>query len=162
MDIGCYAVMISRWLFGAEPSDVVALLERDPEFGTDRLTSALLRFPTGQATFSCASQLVPHQRVHVFGTTGRIEVEIPFNVPVDRSCRIFVDDGSAFGDAGAQAIELPVVNQFQLQAERFAEAVRGVGRVPVGVEEAIANMEVIDALSRSAETRDWQRVGAVR
>jgi predicted dehydrogenase len=162
MDIGCYAVMISRWIFGAEPREVVALLERDPEFGTDRLTSALLRFPTGQATFSCAGQLVPHQRVHVFGTTGRIEVEIPFNAPIDRACRIFLDDGSALGNASAQAMELPVVNQFQLQAERFAEAVRGVGQVPAGVEDAIANMEVIDALFRSAETRDWQRVGAVR
>lgn len=159
MDIGCYPILIARWMFDAEPEQVVAMLEHDPEFGTDRLTSAMLRFANGQATFTCAGQLVPYQRVHLFGAAGRIEVEIPFNAPHDRPCRIFVDDGSVVGGGSAEVIELPVADQFTLQAERFAEAVRGVGVVPATVEGAIANMEVIDALFRSAVSNDWQTVG---
>ena len=153
MDIGCYPIFISRWMFGEEPTDAVALIDRDPELGVDRLTSAMLRFRSGHATFSCAGQLVPYQRMHLFGEEGRIEVEIPFNAPSDRPCRIFLDDGSKLGGASAVEIAIPMANQFTLQADRFSEAVRGVGTVPVSLETSIGNMEVIDALFRSARTR---------
>jgi predicted dehydrogenase len=158
MDIGCYPIFIARWMFGAEPTDVVALIERDPDMGIDRLTSAMLRFPAGQATFTCAGQLVPYQRMHLFGERGRIEVEIPFNAPPDRACRIFVDDGSQLGGASAVQTEVPVADQYTLQADRFSEALRGVGAVPVSLESAIANMEVIDATFRSAVSHDWEMV----
>jgi predicted dehydrogenase len=158
MDIGCYPIFIARWMFADEPTDVVAMMERDPDLGIDRLTSAMLRFPAGQATFTCAGQLVPYQRMHLFGERGRIEVEIPFNAPPDRACRIFVDDGSQLGGASAVQIEVRAVDQYMLQADRFSEAVRGVGSVPVSLESAIANMEVIDAAFRSASSRSWVTV----
>jgi predicted dehydrogenase len=155
LDIGCYAVTLARWLFDGEPSRVLALLERDPVFGTDRLSSGLLEFDGGYASFTCATQLVPYQRVHVFGTRGRIEVEVPFNAPVDRPCRIFIDDGADLLGAGIETIELPVADQFALQADAFSLAVRGRGEVPVPLEDAVANMAVLDALVRSAELRGW-------
>jgi predicted dehydrogenase len=158
MDIGCYPIFIARWMFAAEPTDVVAMLERDPELGIDRLTSAMLRFPSGQATFSCAAQLVHYQRVQLFGDRGRIEVEIPFNAPSDRPTRIFVDDGSQLGGGSARTIEIPVADQYTLQADRFSEAVRGVGTVPVSLETAIGNMRVIDALFRSASSGRWATI----
>jgi predicted dehydrogenase len=157
MDIGCYAVNLSRWLFDEEPLEVIADVERDPDLRIDRLTSGMMRFPSGQATFTCATQLVPHQRMQIFGTTGRIEVEIPFNAPPDRATRIFVDDGRDTFGSGVELIELPVVDQYTLQADRFSEAIRGMHSIPVPLEDAIANMAVIDALFRSAETRCWQR-----
>ena len=153
MDIGCYPIFIARWMFGTEPTEVVAMVDRDPELGIDYLTSALMRFPTGQATFTCAGQLVPYQRMHMFGDRGRIEVEIPFNAPPDRSCRIFVDDGSLLGGAGAVEIHLPVVNQYALQADAFSRAIRGVGPVPVSLETALGNMAAIDALWRFVAQR---------
>jgi predicted dehydrogenase len=156
MDIGCYPITLSRWLFGAEPVEVVAQVERDPDFGVDRLASALMRFPNGQATFACSGQLVPFQRMEIFGTRGRIEVEIPFNAPPDRSCRIFVDDGSALGGLAAETIEFPVVDQYTLQADQFSEAIRGKGSVPVSIDDAVANMAVIDALFRSADSGRWE------
>lgn len=158
MDIGCYPIMLARWLFGAEPNAVVGMLERDPSLGVDRLASGMLHFARGQATFTCSSQLVPHQGVHVFGTTGRIEVEIPFNPPPDRPARIRVDDGGALGGVG-EVIEFPAVDQYVLQADHFAEAVRGVGAVPVPLEDAIGNMAVLDALFRSAESGRWEVPG---
>ena len=159
MDVGCYPITMSRWLFGEEPEAVVGLIDRDPELRIDRIASGMMQFPSGQATFSCAMQLVHYQRMQIHGTTGRIEVQIPFNAPNDRPCRIFVDDGRELGDASAQAFDFPVVDQYTLQGDRFSDAVRGTGEVPVPVEDAIANMSVIDALFRSAETRRWETPG---
>ena len=158
LDIGCYPITLSRWLFGTEPTHVVGQIERDPDMGIDRLSSGMLRFPNGQASFTCGGQLVPYQRMHIFGTTARIEIEIPFNAPPDRPCRVFVDDGSQFANAGAETIEFPTCDQYTLQAEHFSDAVRGVGQVPVTLEDAIANMAVIDALFRSADTGAWESV----
>ena len=156
MDVGCYPITISRWLFGAEPTEVVGLVERDPDLEIDRLTSGLLRFEKGQATFSCATQLVPYQTMQIFGTTGRIAIEIPFNAPPRNECRIFVDDGSDLTGRAAETITFPAVDQYSVQADRFSEAIRGVGAVPVSLEDAMGNMAVIDALFRSAESRQWE------
>jgi len=156
MDIGCYPIMLSRWIFGAEPTGVIADVERDPDFGVDRLASAILHFAAGQATFSCAGQLVPYQRMHIYGTRGRIEVEIPFNAPHDRPTRIMIDDGRELGGASAEVVAFPATDQFALQAERFSDAVRGVGTIAVPLEDSVANMAVIDALMRSSATRQWE------
>ena len=157
LDIGCYPINLTRWLFDAEPSGAIANMERDPELGVDRLVTALLRFEAGQSVFACAGQLVPFQRMTIFGDRGRIEVEIPFNAPPDRRCRIFVDDGSRFAAEAAEAIDFPAVDQYTLQAERFADAVEGIGEVAVTLEDAVANMAVIDALFRSAEAAGGRR-----
>ncbi|MEO6528069.1 MAG: Gfo/Idh/MocA family oxidoreductase [Gemmatimonadaceae bacterium] len=156
MDVGCYPITMSRWLFGEEPDAVVGLLDRDPELGVDRIASALMRFPSGHATFTCAMQLVPYQRMQLHGTSGRIEVQIPFNAPNDRACRIFVDDGRELGDLSAETIEFPTVDQYTLQGDRFSAAIRGIGEVPVAVEDAIANMAVIDSIVRSDATGQWE------
>ena len=157
MDIGCYPITISRWLLGAEPTEVIGLIERDPEMQIDRLTSGLLRFEKGQATFSCATQLVPYQTMQIFGTTGRIAVEIPFNAPPRDECRILVYDGSDLAGGGVDTITFQPVDQYSVQADRFSEAIRGVGDVAVSLEDAIGNMAVIDALFRSAQSHQWER-----
>jgi predicted dehydrogenase len=156
MDIGCYPIFISRWLFDAEPLEVMSLIESDPDMHIDRLVSAILRFDAGQATFGCGVQLVHYQTMQIFGTAGRISVEIPFNTPSDRESRIFVDDGRDVVGSGIETITFPPVDQYLLQADRFSEAVKGVGKVPVPLESAIGNMAVIDALFRSAETKEWE------
>ncbi|HET9798293.1 MAG TPA: Gfo/Idh/MocA family oxidoreductase [Gemmatimonadaceae bacterium] len=158
MDVGCYPITMSRWLFGEEPESVVGSIDRDPELGIDRIASGLLRFPGGgHATFTCAMQLVHYQRMQLHGTSGRIELQIPFNAPNDRPCRIFVDDGSELGDSSARAIEFPAVDQYTLQAESFSAAIRGSAAVPVPLEDAIGNMAVIDAIFRSASSGRWER-----
>lgn len=156
MDIGCYPTTIARWIYGEEPRRVVALVERDPEFDVDRLTSALLDFKAGHAAFTCSTQSAPHQRMGFFGTRGRIEVEIPFNAPVDRPCRVFVDDGSDLSGANREVIEFPVCDQYTIQGDAFSRAIREGGKPPVDLEDAIGNMRVIDALFRSAESGAWE------
>jgi predicted dehydrogenase len=136
---------------------VVGTVERDPEFGVDRLCAGMLRFPSGHATFTVGGQIVHHQRMELYGTRGRIEVEIPYSPTADHAARVLVDDGRDLLGGGVEAIELEPVDQFTLQAERFAEAVRGVGAVPVSLEDAVANMAVIDAIFRSLQTGRWER-----
>ena len=156
MDIGCYPITTSRFIFGEEPSRVLGLIERDPEMQTDRLTSALLDFPSGQSTFTCSTQLVPYQRMNFFGTRGRIELEIPFNAPNDRPCRIFIDDGGDLFGANISTEELPTCDQYMIQGDVFSRAVRQDSEAPVSIEDAIKNMAVIEAIFRSAETGNWQ------
>lgn len=152
MDIGCYPINISRFLFEEEPSNVMGLVERDPVFKIDRLTSGMLKFPTGQASFTCSTQLVPYQRMYIFGTKGRIEVEIPFNAPNDRPCRIFIDDGRDVFGGGATVESFPVCDQYTIQGDAFSRAIREGTEVPVPLEDAIRNMACIDAVFRSAAT----------
>ena len=93
MDIGCYPINVARWMFDGEPDGVVATVLRDPTFGTDVLTSAVLDFGGRQATFTCSTQIEDDQRVHLIGTAGRLLVEIPFNIPPDRPTRIVAGGG---------------------------------------------------------------------
>ena len=149
MDIGCYLTMLARWLFAAEPLEVCASIERDPATGVDRLVTAMLRFERAHASFTCATQLAPAQYVDVFGTNGHITVETPFNAPPDKSVRILLNDESIVFDA---------VDQYPTQGDEFSRAVRGIGEAPVALEDAVANMAVIDALFSSGETGTWQRL----
>lgn len=156
MDIGCYPITLSRMIYGGEPRRVIGLLDRDPDMGVDRLTSAMLDYAGGQCIFTCSTQLVPYQRVQILGTKGRVEIEIPFNAPPDRACRIFVDNGSSLTGAGIETTELPVCDQYTIQGDLFSEAIRGEGDVPVPLEDALKNMAAIEAIFRSAESGRWE------
>jgi len=161
MDIGCYPITTSRWIFGEEPLRVAGILERDPEFGTDRLSSAILEFPSGQAVFTCSTQLVPYQRMQFLGTKGRIEVEIPFNAPNERSTRLYIDDGRDVFGTGIRTETLPICDQYTVQGDAFSRAIREESDVPVTLEDAIANMAVIEAVFRAAESGKWEKPEAL-
>jgi predicted dehydrogenase len=151
MDIGCYPISVARWLFGAEPDDVQAIAHHDPTSGVDVQTSAMMRFGTAQATFTVSTRSAPYQRVHVVGSAGRIEVEIPFNAPNDRPTRIFVTSGGQPSTAHATEIEeFGTVDQYTLQADAFAMAIREgrTGALPTA--DSLANMAVIDAVRAAA------------
>lgn len=152
MDIGCYPIQISRFLFGAEPVSVMASVERDPDFQTDRLTSAILQFPSGHGVFTCSTQLVFYQRVQILGTKARIEVEIPFNAPPDCNTALLVDNGQDVFGGGIGLEEFLPCDQYTLQADCFARAVRGEGEVPTPLEDSFGNMAVIEAVFESART----------
>jgi predicted dehydrogenase len=116
----------------------------------------MLDFPGGQAIFTCSTQLVPYQRIHFLGTRGRIEIEIPFNAPPDRPTRLFIDDGGDLFGAGITTETFPVCDQYTLQGDAFSKAVLDGAEVPVPLEDAIANMAVIEAIFQSAESGKWE------
>ncbi len=148
MDIGCYAISLSRFLFGSEPQRVWGIVEYDPRFRTDRLVSGVLDFGVGTSTFTCGTQLSPYQRVNIFGADGRIEIEIPFNAPTDRPCRMWYEHGSH-----REEILLDPCNHYTLQGDAFSLAVLDDTDVPTPLDDAVANMRVIEALRRSALMR---------
>lgn len=150
MDIGCYAITFSRMMFGEEPVRVIGAIDRDPQFQTDRLTSAILEFPSGTGVFTCSTQLAPYQRAQLMGTRGRIEIEIPVNAPPEKPARIFVNDAVE---------EMPVVDQYTIQGDLFSRAILENSEVPVTLEDALRNMETIDAIFRSAESGAWEKPG---
>jgi predicted dehydrogenase len=115
-----------------------------------------LQFKTGQAIFTCSTQLVPYQRLQFFGAKGRIEIEIPVNAPPDRPTRLFIDDGSDLSGGGIVTEIFAAVDQYTLQGDAFAKAVFDDTEVPVPIEDAIQNMAVIEAIFRSAETGQWE------
>jgi predicted dehydrogenase len=151
MDIGCYPIHASRWIFGEEPRRVCALTDVDPDFRTDRLVSAMLDYPSGQAVFTCSTQMTPYQRMIFFGSAGRVEVEIPVNAPPDRDTRILVHSGETRTET------FGVCDQYTLQGDAFSRAILGEGEVPVPLEDALRNMAVIEALFRSAGSGAWEK-----
>ena len=134
----------------------IALIDRDPTMKIDRLTSAMLDFETGQAIFTCSTQLVPYQKVLFLGAKGRIEIEIPFNAPTDRPTRVFVDDGGELFGSGISTETFPTCDQYTVQGDVFSRAIREGGEVPVSIEDGIKNMAVIEAIFRSAVSGRWE------
>ena len=160
-DIGCYAIVAGRFFLEAEPVRGIALVDRDPAFRTDRLTSALVDFGDGRRLdFTVSTQIAPHQRIHLCGTRGRIEIPIPVNAPQGAKTRISIDDCSSLEGTGIVTETLPGSDQYMLQGEAFSRAVRGELALPYGIEDAIANMHAIDALFRSEQSGRWEAVAA--
>ncbi len=150
MDIGCYCISLSRFIFGEEPGRVFGIVEYDPQFKTDRLASGILDFGRGTSTFTCSTQLVPYQRVNIFGTEGRVEIEIPFNAPPDQPCKMWYQCGDEI-----EEIVLDICDQYTIQGDLFSQAVLNDTGVPTPLEDAVANMKVIEAVIESGETGTW-------
>jgi predicted dehydrogenase len=157
MDIGCYLIYVSRLVFAQEPNRVLGVIVEDPAMRTDVVTSGILDFPGGHSIFTCSTQMVPYQRVQIFGTTGRIEVEIPFNAPPDKPCRIFVDQGSDPSGRDAEVVEFPVCDQYAIQGDLFSRSIREGQPLAVPLEGSVRNMAVIDAVFRSASSGNWEK-----
>lgn len=146
MDIGCYCVSLSRFIFDEEPASVSGNVEYDPVLQTDRMASGTLDFSAGTASFTCSTQLVPYQRVNILGTTGRIEIEIPFNAPTDKPTRIWLHTKD-----GADEIIFDTANQYTIQCDLFSKAILNNEPVPTPLEDAVSNMKVIEAVFKSAD-----------
>ncbi|PWT96139.1 MAG: NAD-binding protein [Blastocatellia bacterium] len=152
MDIGCYMIFFSRLIFGTEPNRVVSLIDEHPETKTDILTSALLDFPSGQATFTCGTRMTPHQRIQIVGTDGRIELPIPVNAPPDLPLKVFIDDGSDLTGRGIQTLEVEPCDQYTIQGDLFSQAILENKEPPLSLEDSLKNMAVIEAVFRSAKS----------
>ncbi|MCG8308678.1 MAG: Gfo/Idh/MocA family oxidoreductase [Cytophagales bacterium] len=153
-DIGCYPVHIARFILGEEPQKVLALVDRDPELKIDRLASVLLDFPSGQCNFTVSTQLVPHQSMIFYGEQKKIEVDIPFNAPNDRKCKLFIDGGDLYG-LDKEEISFDVCDQYTVQGEEFSNAILRDGEVPVSLENALGNVAAIEAIFESERTGNW-------
>jgi predicted dehydrogenase len=150
-DIGCYPVNVARMLFDSEPIHVEATATRDPASGVDVLTTALLRFEDGVADFTCTTRAEPDQRVDVYGTQGRISVGIPFNIPPDLPTEVYLTSG---GEPPVrphtETLTFEPVDQYSIQAERFARAVLDGEPVPIPSSDAVGNLRTIERIFAAA------------
>ncbi len=153
MDIGCYNISLSRFIFDAEPHRVVGIVEYDPKLKTDRLASGMLDFGRGTSTFTCSTQLASYQRVNIFGTRGRIEIEIPFNAPPDKPCKMWHQH-----DGKIQEIVLPTTDQYTVQGELMSLAILKDTPVPTPIKDAVQNMRVLEAVVASARDNAWVKM----
>ncbi len=153
MDIGCYPVSLSRYIFDAEPKRVHGILEFDPNFKVDRLASGTMDFGDGTATFTVGTQLAPSQRVNIYGTTGRIEIEIPFNAPPDRATRLWLQQNEEIRE-----IRFEACDQYTIQGDEFSLAILKDRPAPTPLQDAVANMKVIDAIFASDKSGEWRTV----
>jgi predicted dehydrogenase len=153
MDIGCYAISLSRWLFDAEPGRVLGQVEVDPSWMIDRMASAILDFGDGgSATFTCSMAVNPLQVVHVVGSEGRIELsEVPFNAPNNVPCALRVQRG----DGAIERVQVETCNQYTIQGDLFAKAILEDLPVPTPIEDAIRNMDAIEAIRASGRSGGW-------
>jgi predicted dehydrogenase len=159
MDIGCYPVVGARFLFEAEPLRVVALVDRDPDFKTDRLASVIADFGYGrQLSFVCSTQAVAHQSIELMGTKGRVEIVIPFNAPPDAPAAVLIDNGASLDTSLSRREIIRPVDQYAEEAEAFALAVLGEKPLPYGIEDAIQQMRILDAIFESERTEGWAKV----
>ena len=153
MDIGCYCISLSRFIFGKEPERVFGIVDYDPELQTDRLASAILDFSTGTSSFTCSTQLTPYQRVNIFGTKGRIEIEIPFNAPLNAPTKIWLQSKN-----GIQEIVFEAANQYTIQGDLFSKSILDNTPVPTELEDAVNNMKIIEAVIESSNEERWKKV----
>jgi len=153
MDIGCYCISLARFIFSAEPKRVFSKLEYDPKFNTDKLCSGIMEFANGVSTFTCSTQLFPYQRVYIHGTKGRIEIEIPFNAPPDKPCKLIHQIKNKINE-----ISIEVCNQYTIQGDLFSKAIIDNTDVPTPITDSVANMKVLEAILKSSKSNTWSRV----
>ncbi len=153
MDIGCYNISFPRFIFDLEPNRVLGLLDIDPDFGTDRIASGVMDFGEISATFTCSTQMTSYQRVNIFGTEGRIEIEIPVNAPPDKPCKMWLQRGTE-----TEEIVFDICDQYILEADAISLAVLNDTPVPTPLEDAVANMKVIEALKLSGKENRWVEI----
>ena len=161
MDIGCYLINTSRFIFEREPTRVMGIVERDPRMKVDRMASMILDYDGAHCIGTCSTQLTPYQRVQIFGTLGRLEIQIPFNAPPDRPCRILVDPTGDLTGAHIETLDFDACDQYTIQGDLFSQAVLDGTDVPVPLEDAVMNMECIEAVFRSADSGRWEHPRAV-
>jgi len=147
MDIGCYPISVSRFLFDAEPKSVSATIEYHPEFKVDILASAVLEFDEGMSTFFSSIQATAAQKVHIYGTKGVIKLEIPFNPPADKPARVWLTKGNS-----REKMEFDMCDQYGIQGDLFSRAILDKNEVPTSLQDAVNNMRVIESIIESNKT----------
>jgi predicted dehydrogenase len=153
LDIGCYCISLSRFIFNSEPVSASGSIEYDPKMKIDRLVSGIMDFQPdgpakekGTAVFTCSTQLMYNQSAVISGTEGRIEIEIPFTPMPDKPCKIVHHH-----HGGSDETTFKACNQYTMQGDQFSLAVLNNTEVPTSFEDAVANMKVIQAVFDSAK-----------
>ncbi|MNK29569.1 Glucose--fructose oxidoreductase precursor [compost metagenome] len=149
-DVGVYPISAARLILGADPEAVTVHAFFSPEHDhVDMMASGLLEFPGSVAlTFDCGMWAAGRNTLEIVGTAGRIEVASAYVALPDRSANFTV-----ITNVGQREVEVPVVNQYAIQADEFARAILSGKPLRFDSSDAVRNMKVVDACLKSAKER---------
>jgi predicted dehydrogenase len=158
LDIGAYGVHSARRVRGREPLRVMCRLERHAQFGTDRLVTAMLDFGDVLSTFALCNGVTPMQEMRIFGSEARLDLARPYVPAKDRPTEIVIDRAKIIGEDATTIETFAPADQYAIQCAEFAARLRKREGPEFPIEDAIANMRVLDALKRSATSGVWEQV----
>jgi xylose dehydrogenase (NAD/NADP) len=145
MDVGCYCINASRFIYGSEPIRAKALWSFNEERGVDQTTIGVLEFPREQfASFVCSMRMHRANQYEIIGTEGSVEATTAF-VPGTADTVVRVRDKS-----GTEEIVVPGIDQYRLEVEQFSRAVIEEADLSYPAENGLANMRAIDLVRNSA------------
>lgn len=147
LDIGCYSVSLSRLITGQEPERVFGNWRLSRELKTDIFFTGIIEFRDVISTFTCATNVIPHQRVEITGSEASLELTSPFNPSVQEPIILKLTRGNS-----TENFKIPVCNQFTMMSDNFANCIINDVPVPYSLKDSYCNMLVLDALKKSAET----------
>lgn len=159
MDIGCYPIVAGRFFFEADPVRAIAIFSRHPEWGTDVVTGGMLDFGGGRhLTFSVSTQLARAQQLTIWGPDARLTIPVPYNAQPDEPNVFFIDNGESLTGATAKHHVMDLSDQYTRITEDFSRAILGEIPLPYDMNDARANMRIIDALFRSEASGKWETI----
>lgn len=150
MDIGCYCISVARYLFDGEPLRVLGQITPYAGYEVDCFVSGILEFADGTATFDASTKIEPQQYVDASGDAGNVLIALPFNPISDSETRIILTRNQQ-----REEIILEKSDHYRNMADAFAQSVLHNKPVPTPLEDALANMKIIDAIFTSARTNQW-------
>ncbi len=145
----------TRFATGKEPERLQATVEYDPKFGTDRYASVRADFGEFELSFYLSTQLANRQAIAFHGDKGFIEVTAPFN------SNLYEGDEVRLHNAAhnhTQVWRYTGINQYQLEAEAFARAVKSKKEKIFTLEDSVRNQRVIDAIYKAGKSGKWEHV----
>jgi glucose-fructose oxidoreductase len=148
-DIGVYCINAARYLFQAEPIEVLArsIHGVDRRSGeVDAITSAVLTFPKHRvATFTTSFCSAPTARFAVLGSKGELRLDSAYEYEGDKSLTVRAGGRE-------QTRTFPQKDQFGAEIVYFSDCVLKNRTPEPSGEEGMADVAIVEALYRSAAT----------
>jgi predicted dehydrogenase len=164
-DLGSYVISGFHQIFGRPPLRVVGAIDRDPRFGVDRLTSAILDYGDAQATLTVSSQAggsgwASQQQLFALGSTGWLRADFPYAQARPTACQIEIGEASGAGGLPTRRLTFEPVDQYALQIDRFSRLLLGQDVQSWPIEDALMTLAIIEAVFESAREGGWRAPAA--
>lgn len=153
MDVGCYCISAARYLLDLQPKRVLACMINDSVFNIDKHCTGMLDFGSATATFNSSMQSQAAQQVCIYGEQGMLRLASPFYQSTLQTTQLILQQGD-----DTQTYEFAPCDQYANQIDAFANAIKQQQSVPTPLYDAIANMQVIDALVLSHQQKQWVEI----
>ena len=159
MDVGCYAVSMSRLAAGCEPLEAKATAKIGAVSRVDEQAAGALFFPTGAvAAITCGTQVGVENTATIYGSEGSIHVPSPWFPPA-KDAKLIVKTKSGAQEVIIDAGGLPL---YAVEALHVAEHIEKKQAPAMTWDDTIGNMATLDALRKSiglvfdCEVEPWE------